>query len=69
MAVTTIKPDLKKFRLAKNWTQQEAAERIGISRSYYSMVEIGHRMPSVQMAQKIESVFGIAWPLWFNKNT
>ena len=56
---------LKNQRLKRTWTQEEAAKRMGISRSYYVMVERGRRLPSVQVARKIEMVFGIDWHIWF----
>jgi len=67
MSLVTGMIALKDKRRLKNWTQQEAAEQIGISRSYYVMVENGKRMPSIQVAQKIERVFGIDWHTWFEQ--
>jgi len=65
----TAKPDyyLKRLREEKNWTQEEAAEHTGISRSYYAMVEVGRRKPSIQAAQKLEKAFKIDWHAWFDQ--
>ena len=67
MSTVADKAVLKDVRQVKNWTQQEAAEQTGISRSYYVMVENGKRVPSIQVAQKIERVFGINWHTWFEQ--
>lgn len=34
-------------------TQQAVADKAGISRSYYAMVEIGHRVPTLKTWLKI----------------
>jgi len=57
--------DLKNRREINRWTQQQAADNMGISRSYYAMVEIGYRIPSVKVARRIQKVFGIDWYVWF----
>ena len=67
MSTVADKAVLKDVRQVKNWTQQEAAEQTGISRSYYVMVENGKRVPSIQVAQKIERVFGINWHTWLEQ--
>jgi len=40
-------------------TAKQLAERLGISDSYMSMLRLGKRRPSPQLAQKIEAVTGI----------
>lgn len=37
---------IKEERKRKGWTQKEAAEKIGISRSYFSDIENGRTLPS-----------------------
>ncbi|MGX7395440.1 helix-turn-helix domain-containing protein [Carnobacterium mobile] len=44
-------------RKNKKWTQVEAAEQLGISRSYYSEIETGISLPSLSLVIKINSVF------------
>ena len=65
MSEIEIGYDLRNRREANRWTQQQAADHMGISRSYYAMVEIGYRMPSVKVARRIQKIFGIDWYIWF----
>lgn len=44
-------------RKNKKWTQLEAAEKLGISRSYYSEIETGTSLPSLSLVLKINNVF------------
>lgn len=44
-------------RKNKKWTQIEAAEKLGISRSYYSEIETGTSLPSLSLVLKINNVF------------
>ena len=38
-------------RKIKNLTHQEVANRVGIKRQYYGMIESGERTPSVNIAK------------------
>lgn len=44
-------------RKKKKWTQLETSKMLGISRSYYSEIENGVSIPSLQLAIKINSLF------------
>lgn len=44
--------ELKEARLRKGWTQTEAAERLGVTQAYFSMLERGRRMLPVRLARK-----------------
>ena len=46
------------FRQELGMTQQQAAALIGVSQPAYQRYESGTRIPSVQIAQQIASVFG-----------
>ncbi|MCL2739917.1 MAG: helix-turn-helix transcriptional regulator [Oscillospiraceae bacterium] len=61
----TKAPNLLALREAYGWSQQETADRIGISRSYYAMLEVGGREPSVAAAKKIARVFRLDWYTFF----
>lgn len=39
------------------WTQKNAAEALGISRSYYSEIETGVSLPSLVLTIKINKIF------------
>lgn len=44
-------------RKNNKWTQMDAAEVLGISRSYYSEIETGISLPSLSLVIKINNVF------------
>ncbi len=50
---------LKEERRKKGWTQKEAAEKIGISRSYLSDIENGRTLPSGRLFLGINEVLPI----------
>lgn len=49
--------NLKNFRQKHDLTQSEMAEKLGISKSYYVHIELGHVDPSFRVATKIGEVF------------
>lgn len=58
---------LTRARVAAGLTQAQASERLGVSKSSYSMIESGGRMPSVDLAQRIAALVGRTvaqlWPV------
>jgi transcriptional regulator with XRE-family HTH domain len=46
-------------------TQKEMADLLGISRAYYSQLELGIRGASVETAQKLAPRMGIPWTRFF----
>lgn len=57
---------LKDFRLAKNMTQSQVAKLVGISRSYYTNIELGIKTPAVPVAKKIAEILCFDWTYFFN---
>lgn len=56
---------LKEARKKKNMTQQELADKVGVSRQQISNVENGRNELSVDLAKKIAVVLEIEWHLLF----
>ena len=56
---------IKQIRKAVGLTQGEFAERIGLSRNYIAMIEIGQREPSERTIADICRVFGVS-KLWLD---
>ena len=56
---------MKNARLENNLSQQELADKVGISREYISMIENGERNPSVNIAKKIGDLLNINWTYFF----
>lgn len=51
---------LKKFRKEKNLTVRAAAEKLGVSFSYYSDIENNRRNPSLEIAVRIGRFYGFS---------
>ena len=51
--------DLKTARTTSNWTQAEAAERLGVTQAYLSMLERGSRPVSDELASSVLRVFSL----------
>ncbi|KEQ22850.1 helix-turn-helix transcriptional regulator [Paenibacillus tyrfis] len=59
---------LIELRIKLGFTQEHVADLCGIKRPYYTMIETGKRRPSVEVAQKIASVIGFNWVIFFDQN-
>jgi putative transcriptional regulator len=57
---------LETYRIQKQCTQKEIADKVNISRQYYGMIENGNRNPSVKIAQKIASELEFKWSIFFD---
>lgn len=57
---------LKDSRTMLNMSQQELAEKVGVSREYITMIENNERMPSVSIAKKIEIALNIDWTIFLS---
>jgi len=53
-----MKNTIKVERAKKNWTQEELAGKIGISRQSINSIETGKFIPSTVLALKMAKVFG-----------
>lgn len=56
---------LIKIRKANGLTQEEAAKKSGISRTYYASIEQGHRNASGRAAKLIATALGFDMNLFF----
>lgn len=56
---------LKELRNQRKLTQDQVAKVSGIERSYYTMIEMGSRNPSVSVAKAIGSTMGFEWTIFF----
>lgn len=53
-----MKNNVKVQRAIANWTQQELAERVGVSRQTINALESDKYIPSTVLALKIAKAFG-----------
>ena len=51
---------LKKLRLQENLTQQQLADRLGVTKSVVSYYELSERYPSPEVLIKLASVFHVS---------
>lgn len=51
--------DLKSARLAKGWSQVQAATRLGVSQAYLAMLESGRRRLTPELARRAMKVYGL----------
>ena len=57
---------LKQLRLKQCLNHEDVANAANIHRAYYTMIEGGHRNPSVDVAKKIAAVLGFDWTMFFD---
>lgn len=50
---------LKVLRAERDWTQEELAKRVGISRQAINAIETGKYDPSLPLAMKLGQLFGL----------
>lgn len=55
-----MKNRLKVLRAERNWSQQELADRLGVSRQSVNAIETGKYDPSLPLAFKIAGVFAMS---------
>lgn len=53
-----MKNRLKVLRAEHNWTQEELAQRVGVSRQAINAIETGKYDPSLPLAIKLGKLFG-----------
>jgi putative transcriptional regulator len=55
-----VRNRVKELRMARNWTQQELAEAVGVSRQSINAIERERYVPSLELALTFARVFGRA---------
>ncbi len=55
--MATIKSNLKKFRLAGNLTQEELAQKLGVTRQTINAIEQDKYQPTLYLAYKCAKLF------------
>ena len=55
-----MKNQLKFLRTANGLQQKDVAKAIGVTTSYYGMIEVGTRKPSLVIALKLAKFFNIS---------
>jgi putative transcriptional regulator len=53
-----MKNQMRELRMRRSWSQQELAERLGVSRQTINAIEAERYDPSLPLAIKIAKLFG-----------
>ncbi|MFB4164775.1 helix-turn-helix transcriptional regulator [Alteribacillus sp. JSM 102045] len=59
---------LLEIRKSKDLTQEQLANKAGIARTTYSMIETGERGVTVENAKRIAKVLNLKWTIFFEEN-
>jgi putative transcriptional regulator len=54
-----LRNKLKVYRAMRNWTQEELARRVNVTRKTINTIENGKYVPSTRLALKLARVFGV----------
>ena len=70
MQTTQQKPwiNLKKLRESRGWQQNEAADKLGFTRTYVTILESGRQGYSINMVNAIIRVFGVSYEDFYKEN-
>jgi putative transcriptional regulator len=60
MTKKKLKNKIKVYRAMNDWTQEELAHRVNVTRKTINTVENGKFIPSAYLALRIAKVFGVA---------
>ncbi|MBR7161177.1 MAG: helix-turn-helix domain-containing protein [Clostridia bacterium] len=69
MNTTVFSENMKKFRLAKKYTQEEVAEKLSVTAQTVSRWECGITLPDVLMLPEIAKIYGIIVDDLFKKRS
>jgi transcriptional regulator with XRE-family HTH domain len=61
--------NLKELRKKHGWRQQEAAEKLGISRPHLSAIENGRKGISIEMMDSIIIIFNVKYEDFYAENS
>lgn len=63
-----MKNRLKILRAERNWSQQDLADRLGVSRQSVNAIETGKYDPSLPLAFRIADMFGMSIEAIFQRD-
>jgi putative transcriptional regulator len=61
MTKRKLRNQIKVYRAMNNWTQEELAQRVSVTRKTINTVENGKFIPSAYLALRIAKAFGVAF--------
>lgn len=60
MTAKPLKNKIKVYRAMHDWTQEELAQRVNVTRKTINTIENGKFVPSAYLALKIARAFGVS---------
>lgn len=60
MTKKTLRNQIKVYRAMNDWTQEELAHQVSVTRKTINTIENGKFIPSTYLALKIAKAFGVA---------
>lgn len=60
-----ISENIKKLRKQLGWSQEQLAEKTGVSAPYITQIEVGKRTPSLDIVEKLATAFGVEYKTLF----
>ncbi len=69
MNTTVFSENLKRFRMHKNLTQEQAAQALGVNSQTVSRWECGTTLPDVMMLPEIAQLYGVVVDDFYKKNS
>ena len=62
---TILSENIKTLRKKLGWSQEQLAEKTGVSAPYITQIEIGKRTPSLDIVEKLASALGVEYKILF----
>lgn len=56
-----LKTNIRKFRNQLGWSQEKLAEKVDVSPSHITQIELGNRSPSIDVIEKLANAFGVEY--------
>lgn len=62
---TILSENIKTLRKKLGWSQEQLAEKTGVSAPYITQIEVGKRTPSLDIVEKLASALGVEYKTLF----
>ncbi len=60
-----LSENIKKLRKKLGWSQEQLAEKTGVSAPYITQIEVGKRTPSLDIVEKLATALGVEYKTLF----
>lgn len=65
---TILSENIKSLRKKLGWSQEQLAEKTGVSAPYITQIEVGKRTPSLDIVEKLAIALGVEYKILFEKS-